>query len=351
MKSKQETNINNPYDYDLASFDNLAGGQKEVWKHIIRNLSQNHVESIDPQLDGEVMGELAYELKKNFERIDPIKIDSGNYESLPDLFNAVKEHAKRWQRLANSTIDHRMRCARRMARHPIFPIDFFNLNHEQFIAYMQCREDYEHAQHFALKNDLRSIHTFLRAFGIKPSDWFYRLPPEQKHRERILPLPETVHKMINFKYSEDAYENALYHYVHAHNFWIGWRVPSEPYLMTVDNIDFDTGSIIITERKKHNATRQIFPELSIMTGKTRKSFKNWLKWRDKVETSQSGNALYLQPSGKPFTLRHFGHKISETGKQVWPAFRPYDSRHWCAVGRLIKTKIETGSFEPFTVQK
>ena len=78
------------------------------------------------------------------------------------------DHARRWQRLENSTIEHRMRYARRMSKHPIFPIDFFDLNYDQFIAYMQCREDYGKAGHFALKHDLQTIHTFLHAYGIDP---------------------------------------------------------------------------------------------------------------------------------------------------------------------------------------
>ena len=61
MKSKQEININNPYDYDLASFDNLAGGQKEIWKQVIENLSQKHVENIDPPLDGVDIVEQAHD--------------------------------------------------------------------------------------------------------------------------------------------------------------------------------------------------------------------------------------------------------------------------------------------------
>ncbi len=351
MKDKEKDYLNNPYDYDLANiFNELAGGINQEWVRILRNVGQK-TENKGPQLGGEVMGDLAYELRKNFERINPIEVDPNKFHSVPELFNAVSDHARRWQRLSKSTIDHRMRCARRMTRHPLFPIDFFHLNYEQFIAYMQYREDIEKAKHFALKNDLQAIQMFLVAYGQKPRDWYYRLPVQEKHKERILPLPDKVHEMITFNFSDDAYENSLYQYLHAHNFWIGWRVPSEPQCMTVDNIDFDTGSIIITERKKHNSTRQIFPEETIMTGKTRKSFKNWLRWRDKVETSKSGNSLYLQPSGKPFTLRYFGHKISETGKMVYPTFRPYDSRHWCAVARLIQTKVETGSFDPYKVQK
>ena len=349
MNLKNNNNID--YNYNLTDINKLVGGNKEKWKQIIKNLSQKQLERIYPILDGEVMGELAYELRKNFEHINPIVVDPEKFNSLPELFNAVVDHARRWQRLSQSTIDHRIRCARRISKHQVFPINFFDLNYEQFIAYMRYREDIEKAKHFALKNDLQAIQMFLVSYGKNPREWFYRLPIQEKHKERILPLSKIVHKIITFDYSDDPYENALYQYLHAHNFWIGWRVPSEPFSITIDNVDFNTGSIVIIERKKHNSTRQIFPEETIMTGKTRKSFKNWLKWRNKVVTSKSGNALYLQPSGKPFTIRHLGHKISETGKMIYPTFRSYDSRHWCAVARLIQSKIQTGSFDPYSVQK
>ena len=303
----------------------------------------------NPPMNGEDMVNPTYELKKNFE-CNPIRINPRQYESTPELLNAVSDHAKRWQRLEKSTIDHRLRYARRMTKHLVFPIDFFNLEYNQFIAYMQYREDYEKASHYALKHDLQTFQMFLNAFGIDPKKWYYRLPPKPRHKERKLPLPDIVHKIITHKYSDNAYENALFQYLHAHNFWIGWRVPSEPCLMTVDDIDFDTESIIITEQKKHYSTRQIFPETAIMKGKTRKSFKNWLKWRNKVETSRSENYLYLQPSGKPFTVRHLGHRLSETGKKVYPTFKPYDARHWCAIARLIKTKVETGHYDCYTVK-
>ena len=287
--------------------------------------------------------------KKSFQS-NPIQIHPHTCESLPELLNAVSNHAHRWQRLEHSTIDHRMRYARRMVNHPIFPINFFNLDYTQFIAYMHYREDYELAGHYALKHDLQTIHTFLHAYGIDPKTWYYRLPPKPHHNQRILPLPNIVHIIINTTYSEDPYENALIQYLHAHNFWVGWRVPSEPCLMTVDDIDFDTNSLIITEQKKHHSTRQIFPEPVIISGKTRKSFKNWLTWRDKVQTSTSGDALYLQPSGKPFTPNYLRQRLSTTGKQIFPHFRPYDARHWCAVARLIQTKIQTGRYDCYVVK-
>ena len=124
--------------------------------------------------------------------------------------------------------------------------------------------------------------------------------------------------------------------------------------MTLDDVVIDSkgrGSITITETKKHKTKRTILPERYILSSCSHKSFKNWLDyWRPKVENQYSGSALYLQPDGKPFTIRHLGHKLSEHGKKIWSYFRPYDTRHWCAISRLIETKVETGNFDPYTIK-
>ena len=73
-------------------------------------------------------------------------------------------------------------------------------------------------------------------------------------------------------------------------------------------------------------------------------------WRPKVVNQHSGDALFLQPDGKPFTVRHLGHKLSEHGKKIWKNFTPYDMRHWCAVARLIRAKCETGEWDCYTVK-
>ena len=356
ITTSQENLINYSKDTFSTSsqYSELEGGKNQKWKHILENIGHVQEEQHNSQPIGETMGGLAYELKKTFDRNNPIVIDPTRYESLPELFNAVADHAKRWQRLSTgnlSTIEHRMRCARRMTKHLVFPIDFLHLDYGQFIAYMQYREDHEHAQHFALKNDLQAIQMFLHAYGIDSRTWFYRLPIRQQHKERILPLPDIVYAIINHKYHEDKYTNALYQYLHAHNFWIGWRVPSEPCLIKVSDIDVDTGSLIITERKKHYSKRQIFPENVIMKGQTRKSFKNWIDhWRPKVENQYSDDYLYLQPSGKPFTSAYLGKQLRETGQQVYEHYTPYISRHWCAVARLIQTKIQTGHYDCYVVK-
>ena len=342
---------------------NEVGSERQEWN---RTYTQEPKRSqfIDyPKHLNGITVDLAYELKTRFEQ-NPNIINPTKYSSVPELFNAVAQHAHRRQRLSSSTIDHRLRCARRMQQHPVFPINFSNLNYEQFSAYMQYREDIENAEHFALKNDLQAVQMFLIAYGKRTIDdknprrammedgsWFYRLPPVCEHKDRKIPPPDVVHQLITHEYSDDPYTSNLYQTIFAHSFWIGWRVPCEICVLSTDDVDFDDRSIRITEPKKHYSTRKIYPDEVILSAKTRKSFKNYLdKWRPKVECSKSGNAFYLTPNGLPFTPRHLGHELSERGKQVFPEFKPYVSRHWNATAMLIRTKLETGAWDKHEVQ-
>lgn len=139
-------------------------------------------------------------------------------------------------------------------------------------------------------------------------------------KPRNLPLPETVYNMIQHNYSDDDYENALYQYLFAFDFTIGWRVPSVICKMKLDDVIIDnnqTGFIIITETKKSKKTRRITPRKQILTSKTHKSFKNRIDyWQSKVENQYSKNALFLWKNGKPVTPWKLGQRLSEQGKRI-----------------------------------
>lgn len=342
-------NINDSFIRNPTNFFELGGGYNQEWKKFLKEIGQKEKLN-NSQKKGKVSVNPDYDLEKNYQFENPIKLDPKTATS-----EQVSFHAERWQRLSKSSIEHRLRCARRMAKHPIYPINFNNPSYDQFIAYMDYRERYEGASGYALMNDLRTMQMFLRAYDIDLRTWYYKLPILPKHKKRIIPYPETVYELIHFQYSKDPYENALYQYLMFHNFFIGWRVPSEPCAMTIDDIDIDRkgrGSITITETKKRRSQRTIIPEKAIISATTYKSMKNWIDhWRPKVENSNSGNALYLQSNGKPFTVRYLGKKLSENGKLVWKHYQPYVSRHWCAIALLIRTKRETKIFDIRRVQK
>lgn len=320
---------------------NRRGSDKKLWNTGNQVLKLENVKQL---LSGE--GGMDYEKLKQISRFNcPIVLNPSEA-----TFDDVALHAILRQRLSPGTVEKRMRYARFMEKH-VVPVDFRNPSYENFLMHMDYREQVEGASPHALAHEWKTMRMFLNAYGIPR--WPYKLPPIPVSHKRILPFPGTVVKFWNYQYSDDKYENALYQYLFFHGFTLGVRIPAELITLKVDDIIFEDGHayLTITETKKHDSQRTVVPEKAIMTSKVHKSMKNWIdKWRPKVENQYSGDSLYLQPNGKPFTVRYLGKKLSKHGKKVWKYFSPYDMRHWCAVARLIKTKVETGNFDVYTVR-
>ena len=339
-----KNDINDSFIQASTNFPQLVGGENQAW-NILEEIGPN-VEHLDPQLDGEVMGELDYVIQKLNRLNCPISLNSQD-----STFLDVAVWSYFQKRLAVSTIEKRLRYARFMKNHKV-PVNFSNPSYENFRRHMDYREEIEQASPHALKHEWKTMRMFLEAFGIPI--WPYKPPHAPEKGQRVLLFPEDARKFFYYLYSKNDYENALYQYLFYHSHMIGWRVPSEICEMTLDDIRIDSqgrGSLMITEVKKHRDKRIILPEKHILSSRSHKSIMNWIdKWRPKVENQYSGNALYLWPSGKPLTVRKLGHKLSQHGKKIYPHFRPYDMRHWCAVSRLIETKIKTGHYEPYSVK-
>lgn len=330
----------------------MGGGINQEWKIIeIEDVSKISVEQFYP--DGITMEDYLDVILQKFNRIDfPITLNPKTAS-----FNDIAIHALLRQRLAKGTIMRNMRYARFMEKH-ICPINFRKPTYENFIRHMDYREQFDFKDgrgHGALRHEWQTMKMFLKAYGIPK--WDYKPPTVPTYKVIPIPFPEQVHKMINLKYSKDSYENALIQYILCHNFIVGWRPPSEPAIMKVSDVKIDDcnrGYLKITEPKKRYSTRNITPE-EIMSNKRRKSFKNWIDaWRPKVENQYSEDYLYLKPNGKPFTsetLRMLlNRKASPLIKTVFPEYYNYTSRHFCAIARLIRTKIETKHYDAYDVR-
>lgn len=322
-----------------SGYQRTKGGDSQEWQ-TVSNLKQEILKEV---LSG---GGMDYEKLRQVSRFNcPITLNPHEAS-----FDDVALHALLRQRLSPGTVEKNMRYARFMERHPV-PVDFRDLTLKQVLHHLDYREQVEGASAYVLKEELKTIKMFQRAYGQQTFD--IKLPPTPVSHKRILPYPGKVIEFWNYKYSDDKYENALYQYLFFHGFTLGMRIPSELVALKVDDVIFEEGYsyLTITERKKHDNQRTIIPEKAIITSRVHKSLKNWIdKWRPKVENQYSGDDLYLQPTGRPFTIRYLGKKLSENGKKVWRYFSPYDMRHWCAVARLIQTKVETGTFDVYTVR-
>jgi len=266
-------------------------------------------------------------------------------------FEDIKLHAELRQRLKHTTIEKYLRYVRFMQHHKI-SIDFNNIDYTQFIRHMDYRERVENATPDALRHEWKVMKMILKAYNI--DNWSYRPPPGPKPAVRILPFPETVNKFFNYRYSKDLYKTRLYQYLFFFGFLVGVRPPSEIVELKVSDVYFEDNGrsyLIVTEPKKYKSRRVVIPEKQILINPNSKSLKNYIDiWRAKVENQNSGDALFLRPDGKPFTTECLRGNLSKYGKKVWPHFRPYDMRHWCAVARLIKNKVETKYFDVYQVK-
>ncbi len=350
------TFFNKNLDVGLTNSLQLVGGKKQECEPFLEHRSQHHVNQ-QPQLDGEDMGDYGYvtRQKKDVEQINnPYIINPSDYETQQELFDAIKHWWIFKYRKNERTINDRLRYAKKMANHDIFPVNWFDLNPNQIIAYLEHKEyvEYENKRgKHQIKNEWKTIKTFAKAYGIDANLWGYIPPSPPKPKVKIIPLPNTVYELIQHKYAKDLYENALVQYLLMHGFLIGWR-PSELVIQKTSDVFLDDGYIIITETKKNRQPRQVFPEKEMMTNPRRKSMKNWIEhWRCKVENQQSNDYLYLQPNGRPFTVDYMRKYINQRVKPVWNYYHPYVMRHWCAVARLIKSKVDTKKWDIWDVKE
>jgi integrase len=330
-----KNNLNNDaYGSSSLGTTSRDGGKRKKCEVLKKDLGRPQHELYTP-LFGEDTVDLAYELNKINRQDCPTILDPKSC-----TFLDVAAHAKLRQRLWITTIQKHLTYARFMETYEAAPVNFRNPSPQNFFRHMDYREEVENATGYALKHEWNAMLMFLRAWGVEKQWPKYRPPPVPQNEDIGVPPPETVHKFFTYKYSDDPYENKLYQYLFYIGFLCGMRPPSELANMDLDNIkiyDNGYGRITLIEDKKHKKRRIINPEKFIMSSPTRKSLSNWInKWRPMVENGNSGNALFLTPQGKRFSVRYLGKKLRQQGKKIWPEFYPYIMRHWCCTARMIE---------------
>jgi len=357
--NQKKQSVDGRYDSDKNLVDDVSpphldecggGARKNRWKDGFSNFFE--VDSLEKNKNnicpkGARRVEKYYErLKNNFNRLDcPALLDPKTA-----TFDDIAFHALFRQRLSPNTVEKRMRYARFMENHGV-PVDFRNPNFKNFLDHMDYREQFEFEDNTgisALGHEWKTMKMFLKAYGMDL--WNYKPPSMAGHKARFVPLPDTVYDITHKKYLDDEYNNALIQYSLLHSFMIGWRNPSELCVLTVDDVNVEDGIVIITEPKKHYSTRMLAPGYSIMNGKNRKSFRYYLDhWRPKVENQYSKNAFYLREDGRPIEIDQYRAFIQRCVKPEFPKFHLYCTRHWCAIAKLISSRLETGTFDVYPV--
>jgi len=350
---------------------NTAGGNNQEWKkdtHIKPNIDE-----LNP--DWDIMRLQHYVTDNNYNvdvlnkpRIDnsklliPLHVDRSKYESHEELYQAISDWWIIVKGRSPNTIKTRIRHAQNMAKHSIYPVDWFKFEPEQIINQLIYRQTVEYKQlqektgnptygFTQLNNFWKTVRTFSQAYGIDVSYWGWSPPSRPEPQVKIVPRPITVNQLIHYWYCSDRYENALIRTILTVGFQSGVR-PGELLTIKVNDVKLNEGYILITEQKKKHRERQIWLEDDVLNRRQQNSLKNYIEiWRPQVITGPSRDILFLQKNGKPFpsedALRMY---LAPFVKPVWKDFKPKIMRDWCAIARLIRTKIETKKWDTRTVK-
>lgn len=329
MKSRNN-NINNDYDSDPTAFFDAVGGNNQKCKNLSKRISQYHIENQIPSV-GDIMEGLRSKLA-TIKRSDvPLFLDPKTA-----TFLDVGIHGKVRQFLSESTIEKHLRYARFMETHSC-PIDFRNLNVEDFIKHIDYRIEFENATPNALKHEKKAIMMFLKAFKQYTEDWkkYVKTPPIVESEDNIfVPFPETVNKLYHAKYSDNNYENTLLQTIIFLDFNFGMRPPSEICNLDLDDVKINndgTGYIRIWEDKKRRKPRLIYPyNKSVLSSTVFRTLKNYIdNWRPLVVNDKSGKALFLNFLGERITGSYLRKRIVPVAEIICndKSFKLYTMRH------------------------
>ncbi|HUS99463.1 MAG TPA: site-specific integrase, partial [Candidatus Thermoplasmatota archaeon] len=279
-----------------------------------------------------------------------------------ELYHAISDWWVDTKGRSETTVIDRIRHARSMQLHAIYPVDWFKFEPEQILNQLLFRKKYEYKElakttgnptygTTQLINLWKTVNMFANAYGIDISYWGWNPPTPPEPQVKIVPRPETVNRLIHHWYTNDRFENALIRTLLTVGFHIGPR-PEELIILKVNDIYLDEGYIFIREQKKKYRERQVWVDEPVMTSKQQNSVGNWVNiWRPKRVNEKSGDFIFIQKNGSPFpsedALRMY---LSPFVKPIWCDFCPKIMRDWSAIARLIRTKIETKKWDTRTVK-
>lgn len=292
--------------------------------------------NIDHLEDLIMRGKFSGELEKLIKSTNPLDLPIFLDPDTATWFD-VALHAKVRQNLADSTIEKHLRTARFMATH-IRPIDFRNLNIEDFIHHLDYRRNCENATRNALRHERDAVYMFLRAFKQMSNDWkiYVTLPKKTGgyDEDPFVLNPDQLNALYHGEFGKTTYENVLFQTIvfTAANF--GMRPPSEIINIDLKDVVINAkgyGYLWITEKKKGNRRRQYTPHhKKFLSSPVYRTIGNYIKtWRPTVADETSGNALFLQKNGRRITGKYLRDHISKKGKEIVgdDAFKLYTLRH------------------------
>jgi integrase len=343
-----------------------VGGKKEKWK-IKSKLGENSL-TAQPQI-GEGMVKREYDVKNiinvgesrsfidDSKLIISLHIDRTKYETHEELYHAIRNWWVDTKGRSQSTVIDRIRNARIMQKHALYPVDWLKFEPEQIVNQLLYRQKYEYKElaettgnptygATQLTNLWKTVNMFAEAYGLDISYWGWNPPTPPEPQVKIVPRPEIVNRLMHTWYTNDRFENALIRTLLTVGFHIGLR-PEELITIKASDVKLNDGYIFIREQKKKYGERQVWIDESVMNSRRQNSLKNWVKiWRPKAANEKSKDFLFIQKNGSPFPSEHaLRMYLMPFVKPVWSEFCPKIMRDWSAIARLIRTKIETKKWD------
>jgi integrase len=352
---------------------NTEAGGKQNSCDILTQLGQSIEPSFTPS-SGEDPVDLAYDIGKIFnvdksrsyiddsKLIISLHIDRTKYDTHEELYCAIRDWWIDTKGRSETTVVDRIRHARSMQNHTIYPVNWLKFEPEQIVNQLLHRQKYEYKERAKetgnptygatqLTNLWKTVKMFAEAYGIDISFWGWNPPTPPEPQIKIVPRPETVNRLMHTLYTNNRVENTLIRTLLTVGFHIGLR-PEELITIKVKDVFLDEGYIFIREQKKKYRERQVWIDDAVMTSRRQNSLRNWIDlWRPKIENEKSGDYLFIQKDGSPFPSEHaLRMYLMPFVKPVWNDFCPKIMRDWSAIARLIRTKIETKKWDIRTVK-
>ncbi|UCD13750.1 MAG: site-specific integrase, partial [Thermoplasmatales archaeon] len=289
-------------------------------------------------------GTINLEVKKAWKNPYLIGLETiDTHEQLFERFLYIWEKKLRKKR---STGKNYVNDLRRMVSDATIPCNLLKPNPAQIIAYLDYNEDSEHP--YKTIDPWKAVTALYRVCGIDTGVWGYVPPVAPPPKIKIIPLPHQVKQLTGYRYTGNKNTTQIIQKILFLGFLLGLR-PQEIPLIKIEDVYLDYGYLIITEPKKYNQKRQIFLEKDALVNDRRKSIKNQIKLHDRI--NRENPYLFITPTGNKWTTDYLRIWLCKYVKPLFPEFSVKTMRTWCAIARLIQTKVETGSFDVYHVKE
>ena len=270
-------------------------------------------------------------------------IHTQDHQSHEELYEAIRHHYVHRRRKNPDVIQKHINKLQEAHRHPVYPIDWLNVNPDQILLYMDYIEHQDKRSTHAVINTWKAIVNVLTMLGYHPEDWEYTPPSEPEPYPTAIPGPDIVRRLTRTTYGP-GYLGTFTRYLVYHGFFIGAR-PSELVTIHCADVHPDEGYLVTTEHKTGGQPNQVWLENDVLGRTQRRSIRQYMDhYRPRYENQHSQDRLYIQENGHPWTTAYLRKTITPLIKVEWQPFHLYVFRHWCAIARLIHTKHISGVF-------